>query len=143
MRRQRNRRRNRHGFTLMEVLLVLVILVIIGSLVGVGVRQARSRGFNDASRAQIKMFEKALKLYEMDLLSFPSANQGLEALIQPPSGLANESRWRGPYLDEPVLPLDPWDNQYQYALDQSTNMPKITSMGADGILGTDDDVTSD
>jgi general secretion pathway protein G len=134
-------KRNRRGFTLMEVLLVLVILVILGSLVGVGVRRARDRGFNDAARAQIKLFEKSLRFYEMDLLSYPDSSQGLAALIEVPSGLANESKWRGPYLEVKVLPLDPWDNAYHYELIDAETY-RVASAGGDRTLGTEDDITN-
>ena len=78
----------------------------------------------------------------MDIGSYPIASQGLEALLAAPSGLANENRWRGPYLKQgiTVLPLDPWDNQYQYDSDGTTYT--ITSGGADGVVGTDDDITN-
>lgn len=142
MKRLHRRQRNRRGFTLMEVLLVLVILVILGSLVGVAVRQARRRGFNDAALAQIKLFESSVRFYEMDVLSYPSTAQGLQALIALPAGLTNESRWRGPYLrGKSVLPLDPWDGAYHYEL-IDTDTYKISSAGTDGIHGSEDDVVS-
>ena len=142
MKRLHRRQRNRRGFTLMEVLLVLVILVILGSLVGVAVRRARQRGFNDAALAQVKLFEKSLRFYEMDLLSYPASAQGLQALMSLPAGLANESKWRGPYLEgKNVLPLDPWGNAYNYEL-IDVDTYKVSSPGADGISGTEDDVIS-
>jgi len=128
---------------LMEVLLVLVILVILASLVGVGIRTTRTRAFNDAARAQIKLFRTSLQIFEMDINSYPTTSQGLQALLDMPPGLANESRWRGPYLSEDIkdLPLDPWDNAYQYKL-EDPNTYKISSAGVDGIFGTDDDLTN-
>jgi general secretion pathway protein G len=132
------RRRRNEAFTLMEVLLVLVILVILGSLVGVGISRTRTRAFTDSATSQIKLFEKALKMYEMDVRSYPTSSQGLQALIEPPQGLANESRWRGPYLDTKQLPLDPWDNAYQYqAADGGIT---ISSAGPDGVPNSDDDI---
>jgi general secretion pathway protein G len=139
----RRRRHRRAGFTLMEVLLVLVILVILGSLVGVGISQNRRRAFNDAANAQIKLFRNALQIYEMDLNGYPNSSQGLQALVEMPSGLANESRWRGPYLDNKVLPLDPWDNAYQYELNADGASYTIKSAGVDGVFGTEDDVTNE
>ena len=132
------RQRRRKAFTLMEVLLVLVILVILGSLVGVGISRTRTRAFTDSATSQIKMFGKALKLYEMDVRSYPTSSQGLDALIKLPAGLVNESRWRGPYLEASVLPLDPWDNSYQY--ESSGDGIKISSPGPDGIPSSDDDI---
>ena len=143
--RNRRRARRRHGFTLMEVLLVLVILVILGSLVGVGIRTNRTRAYNDATRAQIKLFRTALKIYEMDMNGYPTTSQGLQALIEMPAGLANESRYRGPYMSEDarVLPLDPWDGAYQYELNADANSYKISSAGVDGVQGTEDDLTNE
>ena len=132
------RRQRRDAFTLMEVLLVLVILVILGSLVGVGISRTRTRAFTDSATSQIKMFEKALKMYEMDVRTYPTSSQGLQALIELPQGLSNESRWRGPYLESKQLPLDPWDNSYQY--ESSGDGVKISSPGPDGIPSSDDDI---
>jgi general secretion pathway protein G len=143
MNRRGSRRRRRQGFTLMEVLLVLVILVILGSLVGVGIRQTRTRAYEDAARAQIKLFGQTLDMYDMDIGSYPTSSQGLEALLAAPAGLANENRYRGPYLKQgiTVLPLDPWDNPYQYESNDGTTYT-ITSGGADGVVGTEDDLTN-
>lgn len=143
MNRWMTRRRRRRGFTLMEVLLVLVILVILGSFAGVAIRQQRKRAWVDTARAQIKMFENALDMYEMDVNNFPNTSQGLEALIALPSGLANDSRWRGPYLktNSNVVPLDPWDNPYRYS-SMSAETYEIRSAGPDGAENTDDDITN-
>lgn len=141
MNRYRNRRRRRPGFTLMEVLLVLVILVILGSLVGVGIRRTRTRAYHDAALAQIKLFANTIKMFDMDVGRYPTTSEGLQALLEAPSGLANESIWRGPYLPEDVtvLPLDPWNNPYHYESDGTTYT--ITSAGPDGVQGSEDDVT--
>jgi general secretion pathway protein G len=88
------------------------------------------------------MFRTALKIYEMDINSYPSSSQGLEALLEMPSGLKNESRYRGPYLEDiKVLPLDPWDNPYKYESDGTQYT--ISSAGADGVVGNDDDISSE
>ena len=76
----RTRRARRQGFTLMEVLLVLVILVILGSMAGIFIRGAQKRARADAARAQIGLFEEAVKMYEMHVLQYPSMSEGLEAL---------------------------------------------------------------
>lgn len=125
----------------MEVLLVLVILVILGSFAVVFVRRMQQQALNDAATTQIKLFENALRLYELNIRSYPTTSQGLEALISSPSGLSNPSRWKGPYLETDVIPLDPWDNEYQYELvDQDTYV--ITSAGADGVMNTEDDISN-
>ena len=76
----------------MEVLLVLVILVILGSFATVAIRRARQTALHDAARAQIAFFDDALQLYDLHVRSYPSTSQSLRALIERPSGLANESR---------------------------------------------------
>ncbi len=118
----------------MEVLLVLVILVILGSMAGVFIRGAQKKARADAALSQIGAFENAIKMFELNVMSYPTS---LEDLRQPPSDAAG---WSGPYLDREV-PLDPWGNPYQYELlDQDTY--RIWSFGPDGIDSTDDDVSS-
>ena len=135
-------RRSHRGFTLMEVLLVLVILVILVSFTGVFIRGARKRAFRHAARMQISLFEEGLKQYELDIRNYPSNDQSLKALLNKPSGLSNESRWDGPYLDAKVLPLDPWDRPYRYEL-LDADTYRISSAGPDGAERTEDDISSD
>lgn len=135
------RRYRRHGFTLMEVLLVLAILVILGSLVGFFFTKMQTRGYEDSARIQINSFELPLNKYKLDTGSYPSS---LEALRNPPSDLRNQNKWDGPYLEEDV-PLDPWDNPYQYELFDDgfgNQVPRVWSLGADAADGTEDDVMS-
>lgn len=135
------RTRSRSGFTLIEVMLVLVILVVLMSLVGIYARGAQKRAFMDAARAQIGGFKTSLESYQLDCRSYPSTAGGLQALITPPSDLRNPDRWRGPYFDAKQVPLDPWDMAYQYKLiDPETY--EIWSVGPDGADGTEDDVRS-
>ena len=135
------RRRRRGGFTLIEVMLVLVILMILGTLTGVAVDQSRKSAYIRTAKSQIGMFKTPLAMYRLDVGDLPTTQQGLEALREAPSDLANPDKWRGKYLEEPV-PLDPWDNEYQYEYPGSheEDAPDIWSWGPDGIDGTDDDV---
>ena len=134
--------RRRTGFTLMEVLLVLVILVILGSMAGIFIRGAQKKALVNAARTQIALFSDALEMYQMDMNSYPQTNQGLEVLRQSPSGTSNDqSGWQGPYLEKDV-PVDPWKNQYQYEL-VNPDQFRIWSWGIDGSDGTDDDISSD
>lgn len=132
------RRRRRRGFTLMEILLVLAILVILGALVGVSYSQIRKNAMIDTAKAQISNLETAVKAYQIQVGTFPSMDAGLDALFNPPSD-APVGKWRGPYLDATQLPLDPWNNPYNYELINSEQF-EITSNGPDGQPGTDDDV---
>ncbi len=137
----RIRRRRRRGFTLMEILLVLAILVVLGSLVTVGYVRIQRNAMIDSAKTQIRMFEQAVGQYRLDVGKFPAGDTGLQALrLQPPDAPAN--KWRGPYLNSEV-PLDPWGNQYQYQeITDINDEPsfEIISFGPDGANGTNDDV---
>lgn len=131
-----NRNSRRRGFTLMEVLLVLVILVILSAISVAFLRRTRQRALVNAAKTQIGQLDNVIKLYELDMLAFP---QSLEALRIAPSDSVSE-RWNGPYLDKEI-PLDPWDNPYQYEL-QNEDYYKIWSFGPDRADGTEDDITN-
>ncbi|MEX2026303.1 MAG: type II secretion system major pseudopilin GspG [Pirellulaceae bacterium] len=132
------RMRRRRGFTLMEILLVLAILVILGALVGVGYSRIRENALIDTAKAQISTLESAVKVYQMEVGTYPSMDAGLDALFNPPADTP-PNKWRGPYLEGTQLPLDPWNNPYEYEL-YNDNQFEITSNGRDGQPGTDDDV---
>ena len=138
---KRRNRRPRVGFTLMEVLLVLAILVILGSLVAFSFSNVLGDSDRKAAKGQIGLFEPALKMYYLHLKQYPSTAGGLEALRTPPGDLANPAKWQGPYLEKPV-PLDPWDRPYQYAAPGKFNPTSfdIWTLGPDGVDGTEDDV---
>ena len=126
---------NNSGFTLLEL---LVVMVIIGLLAGfVAPRYFAQIGKSEikVARAQIDAFEKALETYRIDNGKYPSNEQGLQVLrIRPPG----ESRWDGPYLKKAV-PLDPWGNSYVYLKPGRHSDFDIYSMGADGAIGGDGD----
>ena len=138
---QKRTRRRRSGFTLMEILLVLAILVILGSLVTFGYVQIQKNAMMDSAKTQIRMFDQAIGMYRLDVGKFPSGDQGLQALrTQPPDAPAN--KWRGPYIAVDV-PMDPWGNPYRYQeITDSENQPsfEVTSDGPDGVNGTSDDI---
>jgi general secretion pathway protein G len=127
--------RKYRGFTLLEL---LVVLVIIGLLVGyVGPRYFSQVGKSEvkAARAQIKALEDSLDQYRLDVGHYPSAEQGLAALNTAPAG---ESRWQGPYLKKAV-PKDPWGNPYQYRYPGEHGEVDLFSFGKDGQPGGDDE----
>ncbi|MFH1921441.1 MAG: type II secretion system major pseudopilin GspG [Planctomycetota bacterium] len=138
----RKQRRRRGGFTLIEVLLVLTILVIIASLAVVAYGPIQRSAYIKAADTQIKAFKTPLQAYRLDIGDFPSTSQGLEGLLAAPSDLANPDKWFGPYLDSQVVPKDPWGNVYQYEYPSKNQelWPDIWSFGPDGQDGTDDDV---
>lgn len=123
--------RRNSGFTLLEL---LVVMVIIGLLVGyVAPRYFSQIGKSEvkAARAQIDALEKSLDMYRLDTGHYPSAEQGLNALVQPPSG---EAKWGGPYLSKGV-PNDPWGAPYIYKIPGSASEYDLISLGKDGKPG--------
>ena len=140
MTRPRRRRARRSGFTLMEVLLVMAILVILGSMVGFQIINMKKGADEDASRLQIGMFEQQLDAYRLHVGSYPTANQGLAALRVRPADIANPNKWRGPYANKDI-PMDPWSNPYQYEL-MTADQFRIWSWGADSIDGSEDDISN-
>jgi len=119
------------GFTLLEL---LVVMVIIGLLVGyVGPRYFSQVGKSEvkAARAQIDALEKALDQYRIDTGHYPSQEAGLAALFTRPS---NESKWEGPYLKKGV-PRDPWGNAYVYKIPGEHGEFDLLSYGKDGQPG--------
>jgi len=133
------RRRRRHGFTLMEVLLVLAILVILGSLVGVSIFQMQKNANIRAAKAQINMLEDSIKAYQIDVGSLPPS---LEGLVAVPAELKVPQKWSGPYLEKGNLPVDPWGNAYIYEQSNDFAGFVIKSNGPDQQAGTADDVHS-
>jgi general secretion pathway protein G len=124
-----NHRQN--GFTLLEL---LVVMVIIGLLVGyVGPKYFAQIGKSEikATRAQIDSLEKSLDQYRLDTGHYPSTEQGLSALMVKP---ASESRWSGPYLKKNV-PLDPWGIAYQYKSPGEHGEYDLSSFGKDSQPG--------
>jgi len=119
------------GFTLLEL---LVVMVIIGLLVGyVGPMYFKQVGKSEVktTRAQIDSFGKALDQYRLDTGHYPSSEQGLNALVERPD---NEKKWDGPYLKKSV-PLDPWGNPYLYKRPGDHGEYDIISYGKDGTAG--------
>ena len=141
-RRFRPARRRRAGFTLLEVLLVLVILVILGSFATVQLRNARRRALVDQARVQISNFKEAIMHFEQSIGQFPSS---LDDLVTPPSDLADPTKWGPePYLTSgTVVPLDPWENAYKYEPPAEGEYQfRIWSSGPDGADGTNDDISN-
>ncbi len=131
----------RHALTLIEVLLVLAILVIIASLAVTAYGPMQRKAYIRAAEAQIKAFKTPLQAYYLDLNCYPTTQQGLDALRNPPGDLPNPAKWNGPYLDSEV-PLDPWGRPYQYECPGRYNPDSydLWSLGPDGQSGTDDDI---
>jgi len=119
------------GFTLLELLVVLVILGLLASFVGPRYFDQLGRSNAKVARAQIDALEKALEHYRLDTGRYPTNEQGLVALTEKP---ADETRWAGPYLKKAV-PADPWGRAYAYRVAAGPNGFEILSLGADGKPG--------
>lgn len=129
-----NRTSNR-GFTLIEMLVVLVIIGMLAGLVGPKLFTKVDSSKVQTAQTQVKMFKGALETLRLDIGRFPTEAEGLALLNTAPSDEKVRGRWRGPYLDED-MPRDPWGNPYQYSLPGTNNQPfALYSLGADGKRG--------
>lgn len=122
------------GFTLLEILVVLVILGMLASLVGPQVFKQLSGSKIKAAQLQIQELSAALDLYRLEVGSYPNTQQGLDALIAQPR---NVDKWNGPYLKKSVIRKDPWGNDYQYRYPGQHGEYDLWSHGADGREGGD------
>jgi general secretion pathway protein G len=127
--------RGMRGFTLIEIMAVVLIIGLLSALVGVAIFPQIDKSRVNAARAQMKMLDAALETYRMDNARFPTAEQGLDALVNPPPDARNYQT--GGYLRERRVPLDPWQNEYQYEQPGVHNPHSydIWSWGADGSPG--------
>lgn len=119
------------GFTLLEVLVVLVILGLLTAYVAPKYFSQVGKSEVKTARAQIDSLEKSLDQYRIDVGRYPSNEQGLQALVAKP---ADEARWDGPYLRK-ALPNDPWGKPYQYRQPGEKSEIDIFSFGRDGQPG--------
>ena len=130
-----NKQRNRHhqrGFTLIEVLVVLVILGLLMSVVGPRVMKYVGGAQTDTVKMQIQELSAALDMYYLEVGRYPSQNEGLQALVEQPAGA---TRWQGPYLRKSNVPQDPWGNDYVYRMPGQHGPFDLISLGADGQPG--------
>ena len=123
------------GFTLTELLIVLVILGLLAALVGPVLYQRINPAKQSVARAQIESFMTALDSYFLDVGRFPATQQGLAALRTRPEG---EARWNGPYLKKEI-PSDPWGHPFIYRSPGRNGGYEIVAFGADGKEGGDAD----
>ena len=125
------------AFSLIELLLVLVILSVLAGIVLPKVTGISKKSRITKAETEIANIGTALKRFEMDLDRFPTTDEGLQALVTPPSGVT-EGKWQGPYLERGV-PKDPWGKAYLY---RSPGVNRadydLYSLGADGGEGNDD-----
>lgn len=124
--------RLRAGFTLVEMLVVLVIIGLLVGLVGPRVFNQLSDAKTKTARIQIESFTNALDLFFLDMGRYPTSSEGLGALMQRPS---NATTWNGPYLRGNGVPRDPWDHSYLYRSPGQGRPYEIVSLGSDGREG--------
>jgi general secretion pathway protein G len=140
--RKNFRRRSQRGVTLIEMLVVVVIMGLFVGLVGVNLFRRADEAKRTAAKSQIDSFMTALGAYKLDTGSFPTTDQGLNALRIKPEGV---EQWAGPYLPKDV-PNDPWGTQYVYKYPgEHGDEPDLISLAADhqpGGQGNDADIMS-
>jgi len=127
--------RHSAGFTLIEVMVVVVILAILASIVAPRVMHKPAEAQRTKAMQDIRNLETALNLYKLDNFVYPTTDQGLDALIVKPSGSPEPKNWKK-YMDR--LPKDPWGYPYQYLSPGNKSDVDIFSLGADGQVGGDD-----
>lgn len=131
------RRLGNQGWTFVETLVVIAIILVLTGTVGFVAIRAVDRAKVVAARSQIEAFEVALNGYLLDCGAYPTEEQGLEALWEKPVLEPLPEAWAGPYLGKPV-PRDPWGRDYQYTVPGPSGLPfGIRSDGSDGMEGGD------
>jgi general secretion pathway protein G len=141
-RRPARRRRPERGFTLLELLVVLVILGLLAGLVAPQVFSYLGRAKTDTARIQIENIASVLDLYRLDIGRYPTQEQGLEALVERPPGVDS---WNGPYIQRADALIDPWGRPYHYRIPGRHGPYDLFSLGANGVeggTGEDRDVTN-
>lgn len=129
---------NARGFTLVELMVVIVIIGLLATVVMINVLPSQDRAMTEKARADISVLEQALETYRLELLAYPNAQQGLQALVSQPTGLSRPERYRkGGYIRR--LPADPWGNAYQYRQPGQHGSFDVWSFGADGAEGGEGD----
>lgn len=126
----RNRRRER-GFTLIEIMIVVIIIGLLAGLVGPRLFGKLTQAKQKSAKAQIELFGTALDAFRLDVGRYPTTEEGLKALREKPSGL---DAWKGPYLPKEI-PLDPWGRPYNYKSPGEHGEYDLFSFGLDGVEG--------
>jgi general secretion pathway protein G len=124
--------RTQTGFTLLELLVVLGIIAMLAGIVGPQVMKHMGESKVKAAKVQIEDLAATLDMYKLDVGSYPTTEQGLQALVESPEGAG---RWNGPYLRKGKIPLDPWNQEYHYTSPGEHGKFDLLSLGADAKEG--------
>ncbi len=146
-------RYSRNGLTLLELMIVLIILVGLMAIVGPRLLGTQKKADVRTAQAQIGNLASALKMYAVDMKTFPSTEEGLDLLVSRPEDEALARNWDGPYVEGGKLPLDPWGSKFEYefgavegadedAESGTGDFPRIFSLGPDRQAGTGDDISN-
>ena len=133
--KQKRRQSRERGFSLIELIVVLVILGLLATVVGPQVMKRLAQGKAEIAKLQVDQFEGALGLFRFDVGRYPSSTEGLGALIRE-AGIEN---WTGPYLEKRAVPKDPWGREYEYRSPGENGDYDLWSYGADGTSGGEED----
>jgi general secretion pathway protein G len=120
------------GMTLIEILVVLVLIGIVLGIVGGNFIGKGEKAKADAAKIEIGQIGQTLDLYKLEIGRYPTTQEGLQALIAAPAGVAS---WNGPYWKKSTVPKDPWGNEYKYVSPAQSAPYEISSFGADGKEG--------
>lgn len=133
-------RKNESGFTLIELLVVLVIIGVLAGYIGPKIMGRPEEAKRTKASLQIRGIETALKMYKLDNGNYPSTEQGLQALVEPPSTGKLPPKWRdGGYMEKGKVPLDPWSSEFVYLSPGLNSDFDLSSYGNDGEAGGEGD----
>ncbi|UCF90952.1 MAG: type II secretion system major pseudopilin GspG [Desulfobacterales bacterium] len=131
-----NNRHDNHGFTLIELMVVIIILGILATYIGARIMGTPEEAKQVKAKVDIAALETALKMYKLDNGVYPSTEQGLQALVETPETGTVPTKWReGGYLEKSKVPRDPWGNDFVYLSPGLNGDFDIISYGADGVPG--------
>jgi len=141
MTRKKIKKHNKYGFTMVELMAVLIILGLLATLVVTKVASKIDQAREKTTKANLKMLHSAVNMFKMDTGRYPTEDEGLTALIQQPSDVTTWAR--GGYLETTEIPKDGWGNDYVYEAYPENDLPfAIRSWGPDKEPDTDDDLLS-
>jgi general secretion pathway protein G len=130
----RHSRRTEAGFTLVELMVVIVIIGLLSTFVVLNVLPSQDKAMVEKAKADVALLTQAVEMFRLDNLSYPTMEQGLDALSKPPTGLAQPERYRKDgYIR--LLPKDPWGTAYQYVAPGEHGPFDVYSLGANRKLG--------